>query len=209
MAEKKEVSPEEEKQESVSTESEPKEDEMTEESAENLTESEETPAVESDEVELGEAEEKDSVEKWQAESRENYQRYLRAVADLENYRRRALREKEELRKYATASLIEDLLPALDNLELGLLSAEGNESGKSIAQGFIMVVQQLKSILQQHGLEEVNPEGETFDPHRHEATGHEASEEVEEGKVIRVNRKGYLLQGRLLRPAMVVVSGGKE
>ncbi|MCC5788622.1 MAG: nucleotide exchange factor GrpE [Opitutales bacterium] len=192
-------------------------DEKEEVSAENVPENEETEEVSRESAEGSgedkedaaeeETPEEDPLEQARVESKENYQRYLRSVADLENYRKRALKEKEELRKYAVSGLVEDLLPALDNLELGLLSAEGNEGGKSVAQGFVMVVQQIKSILQQHGLEEVNPVGEQFDPHQHEATAHEPSEEFSEGRILRVNRKGYKLQGRLLRPAMVVVSSG--
>ncbi|MCH8474758.1 MAG: nucleotide exchange factor GrpE [Opitutales bacterium] len=184
----------------VDEESETVSGKSAEESAE-VKDGEETPETSEEIPEV------DPLEEARAESKENYQRYLRSVADLENYRKRALKEKEELRKYAVSGLVEDLLPALDNLELGLLSAEGNEAGKSVAQGFVMVVQQIKSILQQHGLEEVNPVGEDFDPHAHEATAHEASEEFAEGKILRVHRKGYKLQGRLLRPAMVVVSSG--
>ena len=151
--------------------------------------------------------ESDPVAAAKAESKANYERYLRSVADLENFRRRTLREKEELRKYATSSLIEDLLPALDNLELGLLSAKHHKEGASIAQGFVMVAQQLKSILQSHGLQEIDPTGQDFDPHRHESTGQEPSDTLEDGKVLRVHRKGYLLHDRLLRPAMVILSGG--
>lgn len=143
----------------------------------------------------------------EAQSKANYERYLRSVADFENFRRRSLREKEELRKYATSALIEDILPALDNLELGLMSARHHQEGASIAQGFIMVAQQLKSVLQSHGLQEINPEKAEFDPHRHESTGQEPDEEVPEGMVLRVHRKGYLLHDRLLRPAMVILSSG--
>ena len=198
---------EEPEEESTGADPQNQDAEIPEESTESEPEVTETGEANAESPEETGEPEVDPLEQARAESKENYQRYLRSVADLENYRKRALKEKEELRKYAVSGLVEDLLPALDNLELGLLSAEGNEAGQSVAQGFVMVVQQFKSILQQHGLEEVNPVHEEFDPHTHEATAHEASEEVPEGKVLRVNRKGYKLQGRLLRPAMVVVSSG--
>lgn len=141
------------------------------------------------------------------ESRNNYERYLRAVADMENYRRRVLREKEELRKYSVSSIVEGLLPSLDNLRLGIESAKQHPEAKVMTEGFEMVFNQMKSALAEHGLEEIHPEGEHFDPHQHEATAQEPHVDIPEGHVTRVVRKGYSLNGRLLRPASVVVSSG--
>jgi len=132
---------------------------------------------------------------------------LRAKADFENFRKRSLREKDELRKYAVSSLIEELLPALDNLDLGLDTADKHPEAKAVADGFRMVAVQLKSILQQNGLEELNPEGQDFDPNFHEAVTFQASDEVDDHKVMAVIRKGYALNGRVLRAANVVVSSG--
>jgi molecular chaperone GrpE len=137
----------------------------------------------------------------------NYDRYLRAVADLENFRRRAAREKDELRKFATVDLLQGMLPVLDNLQLGLAAARQQTDTVSIANGVAMVLEQFKTVLEHHGLKEVNPVGQKFDPHRHESISHQPSPKVPEGHVLQVVRVGYTLHGRLLRPASVVLSSG--
>jgi len=148
------------------------------------------------------------IEAAKAEAAAFYDRYLRAVADHENFRKRAAREKDELRKYASSRVLEDLLPVLDNLGLGLMAInQPNADVKTIADGVGMVQTQLKGVLDQHGLKEVNPAGEAFDAHQHEALSQQPSEEVPEGNVITVVRVGYSLNGRLLRPASVIVSSG--
>ena len=142
------------------------------------------------------------------EAAENYNRYLRAVADLENYRKRTVREKEELRQYAATRVLEDLLPVLDNLALGLAAAKqpGAEM-KGLIGGVEMVMTQLKAALANHGLVEINPIGQSFDPHRHQAISHQPSADVPAEHVLTVVRTGYALNGRLLRPASVIVSSG--
>jgi molecular chaperone GrpE len=132
---------------------------------------------------------------------------LRSNADQQNQQRRHQREREELRKYATSGLLEDLLPALDSLALGLESASTQADGRAVAEGFRMAVGQLRGILSGQGLVEVNPTGQPFDPARHEAVGSEASATVAEGTVLRVARAGWLLHDRVLRPAAVFVSSG--
>ena len=132
---------------------------------------------------------------------------LRSNADQQNQQRRHQREREDLRKYATAGLLEDLLPALDSLALGLESASTQADGRAVAEGFRMAVGQLRGILAGQGLVEVNPTGQPFDPARHEAVGSEASATVAEGTVLRVARAGWLLHDRVLRPAAVFVSSG--
>ena len=134
--------------------------------------------------------------------------YLRSVADLENYRRRMVREKEELRKNATYSMVEDFLPIIDNMTLGIAAAKQHGASEDFLKGFEMVAQQIRSIFLSHGVEELNPEGEVFNPNLHECVSLMASEEVEENKIISVVRVGYQLKERLLRPASVVVSSGK-
>ena len=142
------------------------------------------------------------------EAKASYDRYLRAVADHENFRKRATREKDELRQYAASRVLEDLLPVLDNLGLGMAAAsQPNADVKTIVEGIGMVQTQLKGALEQQGLKEINPAGEAFDAHQHDALSQQASEDVAEGDVINVIRVGYSLNGRLLRPASVVVSSG--
>lgn len=143
-----------------------------------------------------------------AEAAGNYDKFMRAVADLENFRRRTVREKEELRTIATGRVLEDIFPVLDNLALAVIAAkQPNADLKSLVGGVDMVLSQLKSALASHGLKEINPAGQAFDPHQHEAISHEPSPTVKEEHVLNVVRTGYSLNGRLLRPAAVVVSSG--
>lgn len=132
---------------------------------------------------------------------------MRTQADLDNYRKRAVREKEEAIRYANSSLLEKLLPVLDNFELGLEAARTAADPSSIVQGMAMVQKQLQDFLRDHGVEEVSTAGEVFDPSRHEAVAQEQSTEVPEGHVVRQMRKGYKLKDRLLRASSVTVSKG--
>ena len=142
------------------------------------------------------------------EAADAYDRYLRAVADLENFRRRSVREKEDLRLFAASRVLEDLLPIMDNLALGMAAAKQPKADlKSLSGGIEMVLQQLKSLLANHGLKEINPLGQHFDPHQQEAISHQPSDEVKAEDVLTVVRTGYVLNGRLLRPASVILSGG--
>ena len=142
------------------------------------------------------------------EASENYDRYLRSVADLENYRRRMVREKDELRQYATANVLEDLLPVVDNLALGIAAAKQPGADlKTLTGGVDMVLSQLKTALSNHGLKEINPQGQAFDANLHESISAQPSSEVKDGNVLTVVRTGYSLNGRLLRPASVIVSSG--
>ncbi len=143
-----------------------------------------------------------------AEVAAHYDRFMRAAADQENFRKRVAREKDELRQYAASRVLEDLLPVLDNLGLGLAAAkQPNAELTTLTGGVEMVMNQLKSALANHGLTEINPAGQPFDAHQHEALAQQPSAAVPEGTVLNVIRIGYLLNGRLLRPASVVVSSG--
>jgi molecular chaperone GrpE len=132
---------------------------------------------------------------------------LRARADLDNFRKRALREKEEAIRYANNGLLERLLPVVDNFELGLDASKSATDPASILQGMGMVQRQLQEFLRGNGLEEVPAEGEVFDPNRHDAVSQEFSTEVPEGQIIRQLRKGYKIKDRLVRASSVVVSKG--
>jgi molecular chaperone GrpE len=134
-------------------------------------------------------------------------RYLRAVADLENFRKRTIREKDELRQFAATKVMEDLVPILDNLSLGLAAARQQTDVKPIVEGVSLVLEQLKNALARHGLKELNPAGEAFDPNFHDCIAHQPSADVGAEKVMQVVRLGYTLNGRLVRPASVIVSSG--
>jgi molecular chaperone GrpE len=141
------------------------------------------------------------------EAAANYDRYTRAVADLENFRKRTLREKEELRQYAASGLMEDVIPILDNLTLGLAAAKQQTEVKGIVDGVTLVLEQFKTTLGRHGLKEISPAGQRFDPNFHECISHQPSGDIAEEHVMQVVRPGYSLNGRLLRPASVIVSSG--
>jgi molecular chaperone GrpE len=132
---------------------------------------------------------------------------MRTAADFDNYRKRAAREKEDAIRYANTSLLEDLLPVLDNFELGLEAARSAPDAAAILQGLGMVSRQFRDFLASAGVEEIPTEGAEFDPNLMEAVGHEADEQTPEGRVLRQTRRGYKLRDRLLRPASVIVSKG--
>src|SRR6476620_9581280 len=132
---------------------------------------------------------------------------LRSQADFENYKKRAAREKEDAIKYANSSLIERLLPIIDNFELGLAAARGADENSAIFSGMSMVLKQLTDFLAEHGVESIDAPGRPFDPNLHEAIAHEPSSKVPENTVIRQTRRGYRMKDRLLRPSSVVVSSG--
>ena len=131
----------------------------------------------------------------------------RSRADLENYRKRMVREKEDALRYANAGLLEKLLPVVDSFELGLQAAGAAPEGAAIAAGFEMVHKQLADFLRDNGVEVIDAMGKPFDPNQHEAVSQQNDEQVAEGLVSLQIRKGYKLKDRLLRPAMVIVSLG--
>ncbi|CAN5229324.1 nucleotide exchange factor GrpE [soil metagenome] len=134
---------------------------------------------------------------------------LRSKADLENFRKRMARERSEAIRYGNAALLESLIPILDNFEWGLEAARAESDSSSIFQGMSMVYKQVEDFLADQGVTEVKAVGEPFDPNLHDAISQTPSDEVPEGTVIAQTRKGYRLNDRLLRPAGVVVSQGRE
>lgn len=147
------------------------------------------------------------LEKLQADLERFRDLALRSQADFENFRKRAAREKEDAVKYSNSSLLERLIPILDNFELGLGAARASGENSPILQGMDMVSKQLGDFLTQSGVEPVVAEGAKFDPNLHEAVAQEASEMIPDGHIVRQLRRGYKLRDRLLRPATVVVSKG--
>ena len=133
---------------------------------------------------------------------------MRSQADLDNFRKRAARDKDDAIKYANATLLERLIPIVDNFELGLTAARTDAAASSLLTGMEMVAKQLTDFLTQQGVEAIATEGAKFDPNLHEAVAQEASDTVPEGVVVRQLRKGFKLKDRLLRASMVVVSKGQ-
>jgi molecular chaperone GrpE len=147
------------------------------------------------------------LEKAQAEATDMKSRYLRSVADMENYRKRIAREKQDIIRSAAGTVVESLLPVLDNMKLGLQAAENHPEAKDVTIGFKMVDEQLKKSLSEQGLKELVPDGEAFDPNLHECIAQQPSDEIKEDHVIQTVRAGYCLNDRLIRAANVIVSSG--
>lgn len=139
-----------------------------------------------------------------AQIEELTQQLLRTRADFDNFRRRTRQEREELVQFATKKLLADLLPVLDNFDRAIQALEGVDEPQ-MKQGIEMVHRQLLQVLHQYGVTEMEAVGALFDPSQHEAVMQEQVEGQEPGRVIEVLQKGYLLHGKVLRPAMVKVS----
>lgn len=131
---------------------------------------------------------------------------LRLRADFENYKRRVLREKDELYRRANEDLMQELLPVLDHLDMAFKAADGKQDDP-VVQGFQLVADQLLAALGKHGLQPIEAEGAEFDPNLHEAVSHLPSGEVAENHIMVQTRRGYRLGDRLLRASQVVVSSG--
>jgi len=138
---------------------------------------------------------------------ENWERLLRTTADFDNFKKRAAREKQDAIKFANESLLMKLIPILDTFDMALAAAQNTQAqgAQSLQAGVNMMLQQLKSILVDAGLEEVDAAGKPFDPNFHEAVSQKETAEVPEGQVVQQLRKGYKLRERLLRPASVIVA----
>lgn len=167
------------------------------------------PATEPEVVETEQAEEEQGVETIVAElekkAEENWDRYLRAAAEVENVRKRAARDVENAHRFALEHFSTDLLSVKDSLEMGIAAAESADA-ESLLQGKEATLKLLTTVLERFGISEVDPEGEPFDPELHEAMTVQPSAEAEPGSVLTVIQKGYVLNGRLLRPARVIVAG---
>lgn len=169
----------------------------------------ETNPADADEVPVGdvcdsESDPIDALEKATAAADENWAKYLRATADLENLRKRAARDVENARKFGIEQFAGELLGVIDSLEMGL-EAASNATVESLLEGKQATLKLLHAALEKSGIESIDPEGEPFDPQLHEAITMQASETAEPGSVLTVIQKGYQLNGRLLRPARVIVA----
>ncbi len=134
---------------------------------------------------------------------------LRMAAETENLKKRLHREKEEFCKFATESVLEDLLPVLDNLDLALEHGRKSGAGQDLINGVDMTRKLFLDIISRHSLDPLGEAGEEFDPAWHEALGRQPDPDLEPGRVCHVVQKGYRLKGRLLRPAKVLISAACE
>jgi molecular chaperone GrpE len=152
----------------------------------------------------------EQVEQWREQAgkaQEHWDRLVRVSADFDNYKKRAARERQEAVRFANESLLQKLLPVLDSFEMAL-AATNNPPGHAadaLKTGVDMIQNQLRTILAEAGLEEIDATGKPFDPNWHEAVSQLPSAEVPEGNVLQQIRKGFKLNERLIRPASVVVA----
>ena len=176
-------------------------DNVTEETAEHPDEA----ALESPEKNADSLEQQ--LETAQARASENWEAYLRAKAELDNLRRRHQKDLENAHKFGTEKLVNELLPVIDSMDLGLAAEDA--SAESLREGMELTMNMLKKMMEKLGIEEINPLNEKFDPEKHQAMTMQPSADVEPNTVIAVMQKGYSLNDRLLRPAMVMVSKAPE
>ena len=180
-------------------------EEMTAETAEEqLVENaaETTPSPETETAEAAPVEDKAAA--LEAELKEKSDRILRLQADFENFRRRTAKEKEELAAVITQNILGDLLPLLDNFERAM--AVEQTDGEAFQKGVEMIFTQLREVLDKHGLQSIEAEGQTFDPNFHQAVMRVEDSDAPDGTITQVLQKGYQAKGRVIRPAMVQVAG---
>ena len=165
---------------------------------------EETPVEETVQTPVEEVTEAPEVNPWEEKYNQEHDSYLRLAADYDNYRKRCVKDREDFTKYANRSLLEELLPVIDNFEMGMQMAQ-QDTSSMIYIGMSMVQKQLADFLASQGVEPIEAApGQEFDHNVHEAIMSEPSDEPE-GTIIRILRKGYNLRGRLLRPVNVVTA----
>jgi len=150
------------------------------------------------------------IKSLEEESKETYDRFLRVSAEFENYKKRSVREMSEFKKFANESLIKELLLVVDNMERAINSSNDEEnSNNGLIEGVDMTLKELLKIFEKFGVKQVESLGEPFDPNFHQAVMQQETDEHPNNTVIEELQKGYIINERLLRPAMVVVSMAKE
>ena len=148
-------------------------------------------------------------EAYKAESEERHDQMLRTIAEFDNSRKRAEREKEESLKYALESFVKELIPTVDSIERAIQSTKESQDFEALAEGVEMIYKGILSTLEKRGVTPIEAVNEPFDPMQHEAIMHVESEDVPENNVIEEWQKGYMLHNRVIRPSMVSVSKGKS
>jgi molecular chaperone GrpE len=152
---------------------------------------------------------RDALEAKTREAEEHHDRYLRAAAEFDNARKRAAREREEYTRYASESVLREILPVLDNFERALQAARGEPAAAAVTAGVELTQRELLRVLEKFGMTPFASVGQAFDPERHEAIARVPSQGQPEGTVVDETARGYLLNGRVLRPAMVTVASSPD
>jgi molecular chaperone GrpE len=178
-----------------------------EKSVDIQTESSEEVSVPDIEVEPAKSKEMlvEELEKTKKEAAGNYDKYLRVTADLENFKRRAIKERADALNYGNENLLKDILPVVDSMERALDHVGNPEGVDAFLEGLKLIYDKLLSTLGKHGVERIDITGKDFDPNFHEAMLQVETEEFEDNKIVEEFEKGYLLNGRLLRPVKVSIS----
>jgi molecular chaperone GrpE len=143
------------------------------------------------------------------EAKDNYDRYVRQVAEAENFKKRNARERDDAIRFANEMLLRDLLPVIDNLERAIAHAASGENGKPLVEGVEMVLKAFLDVLSKFGVSQINAVGQPFDPSKHEAIAQVVSDVHEPNVVVEELHKGYMLRDRLLRAALVSVAKTPE
>jgi molecular chaperone GrpE len=138
------------------------------------------------------------------EAKNNYDRFLRQIADLDNFKKRASREREDAIRFANEALVKELLPVVDNLERAVSHAKDGGDGESLVEGVEMILKGLFDALGKHGVVQLSAAGQPFNPQLHEAMAQVERPGHEPNTVLEEHQKGYLLKDRLLRPSLVTV-----
>jgi len=158
------------------------------------------------EEELSPAEQlQQEVDKARSEAKAHQEQYLRTLADMENLRKRTQREKEELAKFANENILREILPVIDNLERAVEHAGQTASSEGLLEGIQMTLAQFSQVLDRFGVKAVDALGQPFDPNLHQAMGQLETSEFPANTVAQQMQKGYQLNERLLRPAMVMIA----
>ena len=152
---------------------------------------------------------KQELEKERRLATEYKEHLQRLAADFENYRKRREKEREDFIKFSKEDLIHEFLPILDNFEMALHHVKNTTDPKKIIEGIELVERQFHNILKKEGLQVIATKGKKFDPHIHEAIMHEETDKHPEGFIIEELRKGYILSGKVVRPAQVKTSKRKK
>ena len=148
---------------------------------------------------------KSQLEKEKEQAQLHLDKALRAQAEMENLRKRTTRDIENAHKYALDKFVNELLPIIDSMELGLTAAEKSDNVDELLEGMNLTLKMFTSALEKFGVKTLDPQGEKFNPEQHEAVSMQEIEGTESGTVVTVMQKGYELNGRLVRPAMVMVA----
>ena len=149
------------------------------------------------------------IKEIEEESEKNYNLYTRTYAEMENIKKSGKKEREDLAKYANESLIKDILPVIDNLEKAISHAKEGSTSSGLLEGVELTLDLMKKTLKKTGIKEIVAEGKLFDPNFHEAILQQEDNETKPGHIIKEFQKGYLLNGRLIRPSMVIVAQGNK